>query len=70
MKREMYMQPSVRVHNVEIWSEKPLCAGSKINGEHPGYGEDDPFGAKESEFEHDGNYPNPFSVWEKDKLDE
>lgn len=66
----MYMQPSVIVHNVEIWSEKPLCAGSKINGEHPGYGEDDPFGAKEFEFENDENYPRAFGIWEQDKLEE
>lgn len=66
----MYMQPSVRVHNVEIWSEKPLCAGSKINGEHPGYSEDDPFGAKEFEFENDENNPRAFGIWEQDKLEE
>lgn len=66
----MYMQPSVRVHNVEKYSEKPLCAGSKINGEHPGYGEDDPFGAKEFEFENDENDPRAFGIWEQDKLEE
>lgn len=66
----MYMQPSIKVHNVEKWSEKPLCAGSRINGEHPGYDEDDPFAGKEFEFEDEEYHLYAFNIWEKDKLED